>query len=243
MIDPLVQRNNAETERAAGTSWKPPPQDGRSAECLWPQTSSEEWQAAYESWSEPKKQKTSCPSSMKLQTQKGWIGIPFHTGSIRAKMLCFPHQNCNQKWAVLGHWQCYFSLNCPFETEHKPHPPTCEMSHHSSTAFWRLNGCCTEGRRVGDGVGGIHSGQVSAISNPWTGGHSAPRPTPPHSSHQRVSVTQRWWQKCLGALSPPAACLPSKHGITPLHCAKSKNHFNHDKNQMSSYEKVTWFKK
>ena len=36
-------------------------------------------------------------SSIELQTQNEWIHVPFHTSSMRAKTLSFPHQNCDQK--------------------------------------------------------------------------------------------------------------------------------------------------
>lgn len=67
-----------QTEELPRTSRKPPPQDGRSAECPWPQTSSEEWQEVYESWSESNKQK--CPALAALRCykhRKEWIHVTF----------------------------------------------------------------------------------------------------------------------------------------------------------------------
>lgn len=49
---------------------KATPTRQRSAECLWPQTSSKEWQEAYESWSESKKQKCLAIAALSYKHRK-----------------------------------------------------------------------------------------------------------------------------------------------------------------------------
>ena len=143
--------------------------------------------------------KMSCHSSVTLQTQEEWTHVAFHTSSIRAKTLSFPHQNrhqrCHSPWSFVDPTSNLTSWDWA-------QVPTTNV-WDEPLPLWGTGWVGTEG--CGGGGWGVCSSQVSVVSNPWIWVHSTPRPPPPYTSHHRGVISQPGGQMC------PKSPLPSHH--------------------------------